>query len=104
MKCITVHLLAFGSLVMSIGDLCMWSCDQNNEKFKLTLYHGYDYYNLMYNIIDYYTPMCYGICYYSSICNKIDYYSLVSTGNNIGYYSQMCNNIDYYRLICITIK
>lgn len=65
----------------------MWSCDQNNEKFKLTLYHGYNYYNPVYNIIDYYSPMCYGISYYSSICNNIDYYSLVS--NNIGYYSQM---------------
>lgn len=92
MKCITVHMVADEYLWFDNLLTCMWSYDQNNEKFKLTLYHGYNYYNPMYKNIDYYCPMCYGICYYSSVCNNTDYYSLVS--NNIGYYSQMCNNID----------
>lgn len=82
MKCITVHMVADEYLWFDNLLTCMWSYDQNNEKFKLTLYHGYNYYNPMYK--------------------NIDYYSLVS--NNIGYYSQMYNNIDYYRLICITIE
>lgn len=105
-KCITVHVLAYGSLMMSIGDwwlvnlyVVLWP-----KQRKIETYHCYYYYSPMYNYnIDYYSPMCNNIYYYSSICNNIDYYNLVS--NN----SQMCNMTfiitDWYVItLNITVK